>query len=543
MDADGAFLLAHRAHTRRVNSKILIVDDFEETATLMRDGLRARGFAAEAVSSGRECLDYLKEEPVDVVITDVVMPMMSGIELCELLRDRHPEVLPIVLTGDGALATAVAAIRAGAYDYVAKPANAETLAIAVSRALSHLELKREVKRLRSTAVSEPIDGIAGHSPAIRATIDLVRRVADSDATTVVISGESGIRQGAGREALHRLSSRHRDQPFVAVNCAAIPASLLESELFGHVRGAFTDAKSSRGGLFVQAGSGTIFLDEITEMPLDMQAKILRVRQEHRVRAVGADEEVPFQARVIAATNRDLEAEIAAKRFRGDLFYRLNVVGISVPALRDRGGDILVLAQRFLDRIALRIHKAVRGISAIAARALMEYDWPGNVRELENCMERAVALCRLDEITLEDLPVKIQSHRSARFSVTATSPCELITLEEMERRYVRQVLNAMAGNKTNAARAPGWIGDRWHIADSKSSSTDDESRRHGRAAAAAAAARRLSPGQRDHELRTEPGLALDPNRPAVRLYDLIGDIEAEPEAGRGLDAADPLEGSK
>ncbi len=236
----------------------------------------------------------------------------------------------------------------------------------------------------------------------------------------------------------------------------MPAPLLESELFGHVRGAFTDAKRSRAGLFVQAGAGTIFLDEIGEMPLEMQVKLLRVLQERRVRPVGGDEEVPFEARVVTATNRDLESEVEDKRFREDLFYRINVVAIPVPPLRARAGDILLLAQFFLKRIATRSNKAVQGISGPAARLLMDYDWPGNVRELPRTrMEaRGRAMPALDEITVDDLPSKEREHQSSKIVITTESPGELITLHEMERRYVRQVLNAVGGNKTHAARILG-----------------------------------------------------------------------------------------
>ena len=436
-----------------MNGTILVVDDEEDTAVLLRDSLRKRGFDVESVGSAQAALEHLRTGPADVVVTDVQMAGMSGIELCQELRQRHPDLLPIVLTGQGGLETAIAAIRAGAYDFITKPVKVDALAIAVGRAIEHLNLRREVKRLRSHADRDvPIDGIAGNSPAIRETVELIRRVSDSDAT-VLVTGESGTGKELVARALHNLSPR-RDQPFVAVNCAAMPAPLLESELFGHVRGAFTDAKRSRAGLFVQAGAGTIFLDEIGEMPIEMQVKLLRVLQERKVRPVGGDEEVPFEARVVTATNRDLETEVEEKRFREDLFYRINVVAIPVPPLRARAGDILLLAQYFLKRIAGRTSKPVQGISGPAARLLMDYDWPGNVRELENCMERAVALCRLDEITVDDLPSKIQEHQSSKIVITAESPGELITLDEMERRYVRQVLAAVGGNKTHAARILG-----------------------------------------------------------------------------------------
>ncbi|CAN5292541.1 sigma-54 dependent transcriptional regulator [soil metagenome] len=435
-----------------VTGTILIVDDEEDTALLLRDSLRKRGFEVDSVTSGQAALEHLRMTPADVVVTDVQMAGMTGIELTHELRSRHPDLLPIVLTGQGGLETAIAAIRAGAYDFITKPVKIDALAISVSRAVEHLSLKREVKRLRTENRDSAIDGIAGSSPAIRETIELVRRVSDSDAT-VLVTGESGTGKELVARALHNLSPR-RDQPFVAVNCAAMPAHLLESELFGHVRGAFTDAKRSRAGLFVQAGAGTIFLDEIGEMPIEMQVKLLRVLQERKVRPVGGDEEVPFEARVITATNRDLETEVEEKRFREDLFYRINVVAIPVPPLRARAGDILLLAQFFLKRIAGRTSKPVQGISGPAARLLMDYDWPGNVRELENCMERAVALCRLDEITVDDLPSKIQEHQSSKIVITTESPGELITLHEMERRYVRQVLTAVGGNKTHAARILG-----------------------------------------------------------------------------------------
>ncbi len=436
-----------------MNGTILIVDDDDDTAVLLRDSLRKRGFDVDAVNSGQQALEHLRTEPADVVVTDVQMAGMTGIQLCEELRLRYPDLLPIVLTGQGGLDTAIAAIRAGAYDFITKPVKVDALAIAVGRALEHLSLKREVKRLRSHVDRDvPLDGIAGNSPAIRETVEMIRRVSDSDAT-VLITGESGTGKELVARALHNLSPR-KDQPFVAVNCAAMPAPLLESELFGHVRGAFTDAKRSRAGLFVQAGAGTIFLDELGEMPIEMQVKLLRVLQERRVRPVGGDEEVPFEARVVTATNRDLETEVEEKRFREDLFYRINVVAIPVPPLRSRAGDILLLAQFFLKRIAGRTNKPVQGISGPAARLLMDYDWPGNVRELENCMERAVALCRLDEVTVDDLPAKVQEHQSSKIVITTESPGELITLDEMERRYVRQVLGAVSGNKTHAARILG-----------------------------------------------------------------------------------------
>jgi DNA-binding NtrC family response regulator len=340
-----------------MHGTVLIVEDDVDTAELVREGLRKRGFDARAVHSARACLAELKDRPVDVVVTDIQMAEMSGIELCHELHRTAPEILPIVVTGASGLEPAIAAIRAGAYDYITKPIKLDALAIAVERAVQHLTLRRELRRLRIEASQAmPAHAIAGSSPAIRATVDMIARVASSDAT-VLITGKELVAR-----ALHHQSGRG-GHPFIAINCAAMPAPLLESELFGHLRGAFTDAKQSRLGLFVQAGAGTIFLDEIGEMAMEMQVKLLRVLQERRVRPVGGDEETPFKARVVTATNRDLEIEVDEKRFREDLFYRINVVPIAVPPLRERTGDVLFLAHYFLGRIAKQTGRRVEGISA------------------------------------------------------------------------------------------------------------------------------------------------------------------------------------
>jgi DNA-binding NtrC family response regulator len=436
-----------------MHGTVLVVDDDLDTANLMRDALRHRGFNTDAVLSAEDCIRRLASVAADVVVTDVNMTGASGIELCQRIARDHPDTLAIVITGESSVETAIAAIRAGAYDYITKPVKADVLAVSVARAVEHLSLKRELKQLRSAVRSDgPAHGISGDSPPIRDTIAMVERVASSDAT-VLITGESGTGKELVARALHRLSER-KDQPFVAINCAAMPAPLLESELFGHVRGAFTDAKTSRPGMFVQAGAGTIFLDEIGEMPMEMQVKLLRVLQERRIRPVGGDEEIAVRARVVTATNRNLELEIEEKRFREDLYYRINVVQISVPPLRARSGDILGLAQYFLKRIAKQNKKPVEGISETAARKLIEYDWPGNVRELENCMERAVALARFDEITVDDLPAKLTEHAASTMVISTASPLELSTIDEMTRRYVRQVMTATHGNKTHAARVLG-----------------------------------------------------------------------------------------
>jgi|HubBroStandDraft_1064217.scaffolds.fasta_scaffold01980_7 transcriptional regulator with PAS, ATPase and Fis domain len=299
----------------------------------------------------------------------------------------------------------------------------------------------------------PLDEIVGTSGPMLAVGELVARVARSE-TTVLITGESGTGKELVAKALHAASDR-RDGPFVAINCAALPENLLESELFGHVRGAFTDARNARLGLLVKASRGTLFLDEIGEMPAGMQAKLLRALQERTVRPVGGDQEQPFSARIIAATNRDLEAEVEEKRFREDLFYRINVVRIEVPPLRARGSDVLLLAQYFLERYATQSRRAVVGLTHEAANLLVRYSWPGNVRELQNCIERAVALARSDRIEAADLPDKIEDSRRVSAVVEASEPVELLPMEEVERRHIHRVLEAVAGNKTLAAQILGF----------------------------------------------------------------------------------------
>jgi two-component system response regulator HydG len=434
-------------------TSILVVDQDVDFADLVQDGLRRGGYQADSVHSAQEALAYLERSSVDIVVAHVHLREVSGLELVSRLRDRQSEVLGIVVTSQGSMETAVEAIRAGAYDFISKPVTLATLEIAIQRAVAYQGLRREVHRLRiEVAAAQPVDTIVGDSPAIREVTSLVRRVADSTAT-VLITGESGTGKELVARAIHELSDRHH-HPFVAINCGALPPALLESELFGHTRGAFTGAHQARQGLFVQAGHGTLFLDEIGEMPLEMQVKLLRVLQERTLRPVGGDTELAFGARLITATNRDLEFEVEEKRFREDLFYRINVVQIPVPPLRARPGDLLALTGYFVQKVAARTGKPVATVAEDVARKLIAYDWPGNVRELQNCVERAMALGSLNRITMDELPEKIRDYR-VPLTVTATGlPDELITLDEIERRYIRQVLAATGNNKSHAARILG-----------------------------------------------------------------------------------------
>jgi two-component system response regulator HydG len=433
--------------------RVLIVDDDRAMCDLLEADLGDRGFEVETRTSGADALALLAGRDFDVVLTDLNMRGLTGIDLCRHLAESRPDVPIVVITAFGSIETAVEAIRAGAYDYIAKPIDAEALTLALDRAIAHHALRREVRRLRlAVDASSRFEDLDGRSEAMRKVYDLLARVADTDAS-VLVTGESGTGKEVVAKALHARGRRSAG-PFVAVNCSAVPEALLESELFGHVKGAFTDAKTTRTGLFVQAHGGTIFLDEIGELPLTTQPKLLRALQERVVRPVGATSEVPFDARIVAATNRDLETAIEERRFREDLYYRINVIHVELPPLRARGTDVLLLAQRFLESAGSRAGKPVTGISPAAAEKLLAYAWPGNVRELANAIERAVALTSYEQITADDLPQKIRDHRPSHVLLASDDPSELVPLEEVERRYVLRVVEAAGGNKTMAARILG-----------------------------------------------------------------------------------------
>lgn len=436
-----------------MSGRVLVIDDEADACEMLISALERRGIDAKGATSATEALEVFAHEPFDVVLTDVGMPGVDGLELCTRVAELAPSVPVVVVTGRGDLDTAIGAIRAGAYDFMVKPIDLKLLSLVVERALKHKALHDEIHRLRSVLDAATVPSLViGTSSPMRRVEEVIARIAASDAT-VLVSGETGTGKELVARRIHAVSAR-RGGPFVSINCAAVPQSLLESELFGHARGAFTDAKGARVGLFVEADSGTLFLDEIGDMPLEMQSKLLRALQERTVRPVGANAETSFDARIIAATNRDLEEDVERKRFREDLFYRINVVRIDVPPLRERGGDVLELAQTFVSQQAARSKRPVLGLSAPAAQKLLAYHWPGNVRELENCIERAVAFARFDEITVDDLPEKVRHYRADRFSVEANDTAEIVTLDELERRYIARVLALLGSNKVRAAQRLG-----------------------------------------------------------------------------------------
>jgi len=436
-----------------MKSKVLIVDDDTSMCELLAEGLLQHGYEARWNASPQEALRQLTEHNFDVVLTDINMRDMSGLELCQKATEAHPELPVIVITAFGSMETAVQAIRAGAYDFITKPFDIDVVAIAIERAVKHGVLTREVQRLqRAVDESRRFDELLGASAAMKEVYDLLERVGESE-STVLVSGESGTGKELVARALHRRSKRSAG-PFVAINCAAMPEQLLESELFGHTKGAFTDARNARPGLFVQAKGGTIFLDEIGDMPVGLQPKLLRALQERTVRPVGGDTETPIDVRVVAASNRDLETAIEERKFREDLYYRINVIHVELPPLRARGADVLLLATHYLQHFAAQSQKDVHSLDAEAAEKLSAYAWPGNVRELANCMERAVALTRNESIGVADLPEKIRSYRTSHVLIAATDPSELVPMEEVEKRYILRVLEAVGGNKTLAAQVLG-----------------------------------------------------------------------------------------
>jgi two-component system response regulator HydG len=436
-----------------MSGRVLIVDDDPSMCETLAAAMSRRGFVVASRTSALDALALIDEQDFDVVVTDLLMDGMDGIAFCERVVANRPDVPVVVITAFGTLETAVAAIRVGAYDFLAKPFDVELVRLTLARAVQHRALRDEVKRLRQQVrASNGDDELIGVSPAIRRVAEIIDRLSETEAT-VLITGESGTGKELVAHALHK-QSRRAAGPFVAINCAAMPESLLESELFGHVKGAFTDARAPRRGLFLNASGGTLFLDEIGDLPIGLQPKLLRALQEKTVRPVGSDHEEAYDARILAATNRDIETEVEERRFREDLFYRINVVRIQASPLRARGNDVLLLAQHFVNRFSKESGKAVAGISTPVAEKLLGYRWPGNVRELQNCIERAVAFTRFEDLGVDDLPEKIRDYRGTDLSVPGVDALQLIPMEEVERRYILRVLKQVLGNKTTAAEVLG-----------------------------------------------------------------------------------------
>ncbi len=432
---------------RRSRGKILLVDDTLEMAEMLAEGLNDRGYDAKAVASGREATARIESESFDAIVTDLRMQPVDGFALLARSRELDPDRPVIIMTAYSAIDSAVEAIRLGAYHYLAKPFKLDELVLFLERALDDVRVRREAASLRR-ALREQIGsaGILGRSKAMKMVFDVIGRVADSRAP-VLITGETGTGKSLVAAAIHA-ASRRAAAPFVAVNCAAIPEQLLESELFGHVRGAFTGATENRDGLFAEAHGGTLFLDEIGEMSLALQAKLLHAIEHHRVRPVGGSREREIDVRIVAATHRDLARRVAQGTFREDLLYRLDVVGIELPPLRARPEDIPELvAHFFADAKARYPQSRVSRLSSDALARLLDHRWPGNVRELSHVIERLVLLGHDEEVRAEELPGALRTEAAA--STTQFSG-DVIPMREMQRRYAAWALEASGGIRNRAA---------------------------------------------------------------------------------------------
>ena len=430
------------------NATLLIVEDDEEMRLFLEEELRDHGYDVIGAARGPEALERLDGRRVDAVITDVKMPEMPGYELLAELRSRDHDLPVVMITAFGSIDSAVEAIKAGAYHYLAKPFRIEQLLATVEDALRERRLREELRRLREAFEDRP-SGIVAYSTGMKRVLDLVRRAAAAD-TPVLLTGESGTGKELLARALHAGSPRST-APFLAVNCSAIPETLLESQLFGHRRGSFTDAREDRRGLLLEARGGTVLLDEIGDMPAPLQAKILRTLQEKEVHPIGAPVPVKVDVRIVAATHRDLEALIAEGQFRHDLYYRLNVITIRVPPLRERMDDLVPLIAHFLEKHGRRLGREGCTLSPQTMEALRRHPWPGNVRELENALERALVLGRDNVLWVEDLPESVRARPSTRPFVHNGLPRPL---SEVEREHILRTLRELHGNKAAAARLLG-----------------------------------------------------------------------------------------
>jgi two-component system NtrC family response regulator len=437
----------------RSRCTILLVDDDESLRRVAEYQLTEAGHRVVAKGSGPEALEASRAERFDLLVTDVLMPGMTGLELLDRMRAARPEIVPLVITAHGDVETAVRAMQAGAFDFLEKPFTKERLLVAVAKALEYATLRDENRRLRALAARPPaFASFVGASSTLRRFLDDLLLAADSDAT-VLLLGESGTGKELAARALHE-ASRRKNGPFVVVNCAAIPESLVESELFGHRKGAFTGAVEDRRGKFETADGGTIFLDEVGELPLPAQARLLRVLQEREVDTVGAAGPVKVDLRVVAATRVDLEARVREGTFREDLWFRLHVVPLRIPPLRERAGDVPLLLEHFLTRSASRHGRPVPTIAPAALDRLEQHDWPGNVRELENLVERLVVLGREGTIAEGDLPASIGG-AGARFGGARVEiPADGLVLEEVEKGLLEEALRRHGGNQSAAARFLG-----------------------------------------------------------------------------------------
>ncbi|MBO4300281.1 MAG: sigma-54-dependent Fis family transcriptional regulator [Desulfovibrio sp.] len=434
-----------------VTIHLLVVDDDRNHREMLRDLLEEWGYDVSMTEDGEDAARLCREKPFDLVLMDMRMHGMSGIEATRAIKAYNPAIPILIMTAFSDVSSAVEALKAGAYDYLTKPLAFDALKLALDRALDHADLRREVHALRRE-LSGFESSVIGQSPAMRQVLNMVATIAPSEAT-VLVTGESGTGKEVIARSIHEASNRCHG-PYVAVNCAALTENLLESELFGHEKGAFTGAEKQRDGRFQAAHKGTLFLDEIGEISPAMQVKLLRVIQERELQPVGSDRTVRVDVRIVAATNRNLAQDVEDGRFRQDLYYRLNVVTLQLPPLRERREDIPLLSMHFLHRFAQRNGKTVKGFTPAAMDRLLKHSWPGNVRELENVVERAVVLLVGSYISERELPPSIMAQGAQHAVGTSRLDFSSMTLEEIERMAVLDTLAQVGGNKSEAARRLG-----------------------------------------------------------------------------------------
>ncbi len=438
------------------SATIVVVDDDAVARDLLAEALKKEGYGVEAFGSGEEAIARGRQGKVDLVLTDIRMGAVDGLTVLREFKRMNPETAIVVLTAFGSLEGAIEAIKQGAYDYLAKPFKKEEIKLVVQRSLEHCRLVRENARFREELKGkDEWSPLVGSSPAMLEVYKLVARVSEGK-STVLLQGESGTGKELIARAVHANSPR-REKPFIPVNCGALPDTLLESEMFGHEKGAFTGAVGMKAGLFEAANGGTLFLDEIGELGQALQVKLLRVMQDQEVRRVGGTGSMKVDVRIIAATNRDLEQQVKEGKFRDDLFYRLNVVRITLPSLKERHEDIPMLAHHFLQKFSGGASRSVRGFHPDTLELLRRYRWPGNVRELENAIERAVSLSHGPLLTPEDMPAAIRQSATpgeAKADTGETMDEVCLTLEEVEKRHLVRVLKETKGNKVKAAKILG-----------------------------------------------------------------------------------------
>lgn len=433
------------------NYRILVVDDEHLIRWSLEQNLKKKGYAVETVGSGEEALDSVRKHSADLVLLDIQLPGIDGIETLERIKEFDSDICVIMITALGVLETAVKAMQLGAFDYINKPFNLDELAVVLRKALETQALKKEVEHLRTEKKrTQGSSKIIAESSHMANVLDMVSKVAKSDAATVLVQGESGTGKELVARALHYDSSR-REQPFMAINCAAVPETLLESELMGHEKGAFTDAKNQKKGLFEMAHRGTVFLDEIGDMPMGTQAKLLRVLEERSFRRIGGTKDIHVDIRIVAATNKELLKAIEEGCFRKDLYYRIQVIPIYLPPLRERIDDILPLAYHFVHHFNTEFGKSIKGFSRAAEKYLLDYEWPGNIRELRNVIERAIILESGDTLKLELLPREMLGQPACPSSGSFQLPPEGIDIEVVEKQLIQQALLLSNGNQSQAAR--------------------------------------------------------------------------------------------